>query len=65
MYPCTKFEKIWRTSVFDTKFAPKNTIQGDVLGQIQPENDLFEVKDTIGWFQVVSGWFQVVSDGFR
>ena len=24
MYPCTKFQLIWRTSDFETKFAPKN-----------------------------------------
>ena len=24
MYPCTKFQLIWRTSDFGTKFAPKN-----------------------------------------
>ena len=24
MYPCTKFQLIWRTSVFGTKLAEKN-----------------------------------------
>ena len=24
MYPCTKFQLIWRTSDFETKLAPKN-----------------------------------------
>ena len=26
MYVCTEFQSVWRTSVFGTKFAPKNTL---------------------------------------
>ena len=40
MYACTKFQSIWGTSVFETKFAQKR-LQGGVLGQTQPENNLF------------------------
>ena len=57
MYTCTKFQSVWRTSVFETKFAQKR-LQGRVLGQAQPENIL-----QYGWFQVVSGSFWVVSGG--
>ena len=40
MYACTKFQSIWRTSVFGTIFA-KKTLWGGVLGQMQPEKNLF------------------------
>ena len=40
MYACTKFKWTWRTSVFETKFAQKR-LSGGVLGQTQPENNLF------------------------
>ena len=40
MYLCIKFQSIWRTSVLGTKFAQK-TLSGEILGQTQPENDLF------------------------
>ena len=40
MYGCTKFQSIWRTSVFGTEFAQK-TLKGGVSGQTQPENNLF------------------------
>ena len=99
MYHCTKFELIWRTSDFGTKFTYKNLndknvgkinikfkiriqqcifskfaqkrTSGRVLGQTQPDNNIFYVKSTaiwpvLGvsrWFQVVSGWFQVISGG--
>ena len=109
MYHCTKFELIWRTSDFGTKFTYKNLndknvgkinikfkimiyqcipvyqcrtsvfetkfaqkrISGRVLGQTQPDNNIFYEKSTaiwpaLGvsrWFQVVSGWFQVISGG--
>ena len=62
MYPCTKFQLIWRTSVFGTKFAPK-ILEGGVLGQTQTDNNLFWVKNTIIWLN--SGGFQVVSGGFK
>ena len=39
MYVCTNFQSVWRTSVFGTKFAQKGWI--GVLGQVQPENNLF------------------------
>ena len=42
----TKFQLIRRISDFGTKFA-QNASQGGVLGQTQPENNLFEVKNTI------------------
>ena len=40
MYACTKFQSIWKTSALGTKFAQK-TLQGGLLGQTQPENNLF------------------------
>ena len=36
MYQGTKFQSIWRTLVFGTKFTKKR----GVLGQTQPENNL-------------------------
>ena len=40
MCPCTKFQLIWKTSNFGTKYAPKKH-WGGVLGQTQPENNLY------------------------
>ena len=37
MHPCTKFQSIWRTSVFENRFAQKR-LQCGVKGQTQPEN---------------------------
>ena len=37
MYPCTKFQSIWRTSVFVTKFAQK-TLQDGGLEETQLDN---------------------------
>ena len=108
MYHCTKFELIWRTSDFGTKFTYKNLndknvgkinikfkimiyqcipvyqcrtsvfetkfaqkrISGRVLGQTQPDNNIFYVKKYCNMacfrcFQVVSGSFWVVSGDFR
>ena len=55
MYLSTKFQSIWRTSDFGIKFAQK-TLKGGVLEQTQPENTLFELKNTIIW--LVSGGFR-------
>ena len=57
MYPCTKFQSIWRTLVFVTKFVQK-TPQGLLLRQTEPDNKLILSKkyhDVAGfkWFQVV------------
>ena len=38
MCPCTKFHSIWRTLVFRTKFAKKNSF-GQNIRQAQPENN--------------------------
>ena len=39
MYACTKFQLIWRASVFGTKFAQK-TLSGGMVGQTRPENKM-------------------------
>ena len=40
MYPCTKLQSFWRTSDLGTNF-PKKALLGGVVGQTQPENNLF------------------------
>ena len=40
MYAFIKFQSIWKTSVLGTKFA-QETLQGRLLGQMQPENNLY------------------------
>ena len=40
MYPCTKFQLIWRTSDFGTKFAQKN-VNNKNFGKI---NIKFEMR---------------------
>ena len=40
MYICTRFQLTRRTLDFGTKFNQK-TLLGGVLGQTQPENNLF------------------------
>ena len=40
MYLTSKFWSIRRTLVFETKFT-QNKLNGGVLGQTQPENNLF------------------------
>ena len=52
----TKFQLIWRTSVFRIKF-PQNTLQDGVLGQIQPENNLIYVI-----WQDIGGFMQFLGD---
>ena len=48
MYTCTKFQSFCRFSDLGTKFTQK-TFSGGVLGQMQSENNLFLVKNTIIW----------------
>ena len=61
------FSQFEELQINETKFAQKR-LQGVVLGQTQPENNQFQVKNTIKWLvfggfrQFLGGfsWFQVV-----
>ena len=44
MYHCAKIYSVWRIFDFVTKCAPK-TREGLALRQMEPENNLFLVKD--------------------